>query len=241
MDTATPDALLDAAACDALGATSPTDAAACQRDLAAADDRTRRTARSLRETVARLSAASPHVAPPAELRGRILQATAPATFKMEDYRKATADTGRFYRWGFYAAMLFLMAGGYYNLSLQGKLKQADSVIVAQAQKVQERDAALRAFVNPNSNEIRLVDKNSGKLYGKALLDENAKTAVVILPEKMIPTNKTVQFSYQSTPYTTILIPAPGDSIAPPAGKSLETALTIKNVEPDSHRVQSASN
>src|SRR4029079_4894668 len=72
--------------------------------------------RDLRETVARLGAASPYMQPPEELRARILQAHATATFRMEDYRKATRDNSRYYKWGFYAAMLFMMAGSWYNLS-----------------------------------------------------------------------------------------------------------------------------
>ena len=112
------EAWMDTAACETLGANTAEESAAYQQQLADAGSEASQTDRALRETVARLSAASPYMAPPADLRGRILQATAPATFKMEDYRKATHESGKYYRWGFYAAMFFLMAGAYYNLSVK---------------------------------------------------------------------------------------------------------------------------
>src|SRR5438045_604834 len=114
MDNKMTEQLLDAAACDALGINTPAESAAYQQDLTAAGKDAKETDRALRETVSRLAAASPHMEPSADLRGRILQATAPRTFKMEEYRKATQESGRFYRWGFAAAMLFLMAAAWFN-------------------------------------------------------------------------------------------------------------------------------
>ncbi len=238
METTMTDNLLDAAACEAVGANTAADSVAYQQQLAGADEHARRADRELRQTVARLAAASPHLKPPAALRGRILEATAPATFNMEAYRKATRDSGRFYRWGFYAAMLFLTAGAYYNMSLQGKLKQADSAVAEVTHQVQQRDAALRAFVNPNATEVRLVDHGSGKTYGKALVDETAHTAVVILPDSLVPPGQTASFAYANQkPYDTLLIRVPGDAVDSPAGKPLNAILHVQSVQPDPHMAQ----
>jgi hypothetical protein len=233
------DEMLDAAACEALGANTPADSAAYSGRLA--DERVRAADRDLRETVARLAAASPHVAAPADLRGRLLQATAPTTFKMEDYRKATQDSGRFYKWGFYAAMLFLMAGAYYNLALQTKLKQAGDAFTAQASQVQERDQALAAFFNPNATQVHLIDGKTKQRYGEAVIDEKSKTAVVILPDKMVPKNQTVRITPQNStvPYSTVLVRTTGDAIQPLSGKTVETAIQIKTMEPDAHVAQMA--
>jgi len=50
------------------------------------------------EAAARLVAASPYMSPAEELRSKILAATAPASFKIEDYRKAMRDDSRVWRW-----------------------------------------------------------------------------------------------------------------------------------------------
>src|SRR5262249_23654512 len=150
----------EAAACEALGANTPADSAAYQQELAAGSADARKVDRELRETVARLAAASPHMKPAAGLRGRVLQTAAPTTFKMEDYRKANAEDGRFYRWGFYAAMVFLMAGAAYNLMVQSKLKQADAVISqakatvhTMAEQDQQRAQALTAFLSGDVQQV----------------------------------------------------------------------------------------
>jgi hypothetical protein len=233
--------LMEAAAGEALGANTVAESDAYAREIAG-DDRGCAMDRDLRETVARLAAASPHLKPSADLRGKILQATAPATFKMEDYRRATAESGRFYRWGFYAAMVFLCAGAYYNLALQSKLKQVSQVAAAQSQQVQERDKALAAFVNPNATRIHLFDEKTKQRYGEAVIDDKSKTAVVILPDKMVPKDKTVNLTPQnsSVPYSTLLVRAPGDTIQPLPGKSVEAAIQIKAMEPDAHVPQNAT-
>ncbi|HVX86394.1 MAG TPA: hypothetical protein VH253_16540 [Phycisphaerae bacterium] len=236
METMTEE-LLNAAACEAMGANTAAESVAYQQQLSGADEGVRRTDRELRQTAARLSAASPHLNPPADLRARILEATAPATFNMEAYRKATGDSGRFYRWGFYAAMLFLTAGAYYNIALQGKLKQANSAVAAATSQVKDRDAALRAFVNPNTTEVRLIDQNSGKTYGKALVDAKAHTAVVILPDNLVPPNQTASFSYNNQTYNTVLVRTSGYGIDTPAGKPLDAILHVNNVQPDPHVAQ----
>jgi hypothetical protein len=230
--------LLDAAACDALGATSPTESAAYQQELAAAGEEARLVDRDLRETVARLSAASPHLAPPPDLRGKILQATAPVTFRMEDYRKATQEPNRFYKWGFYAAMLFLMAGAYYNLGLQSTVKAMGQQTQALAQQMIERDSALTTLLDPNVQQVAFKN-HAGQTFGKAYVNENTRVAVVILPEQAIPEGKTAQLRMpgadgKPVEYRTVLIKASTPAMAQElwlAGSS-ETPLSIQQTAPD---------
>jgi len=232
--------LLDAAACDALGASSPTESAAYQQELASTGEEARRIDRDLRETVARMAAASPHMNPPEDLRGRILQATAPVTFKMEDYRKATKEPSRFYKWGFYAAMLFLMAGAYYNLSMQTALKNGNETVKQIAAQSQERDTALATLLDPNCQTVTFKD-GQGTPYGRAWVNEKTQRAVVILAEECVPKGKTGHLSMpgpdgKPIAYQTVLITAPAASFVPgkilPTGQSFETTLAIKDMSPD---------
>ncbi len=223
-------ALLDAAASEALGANTPADSATYQQQLAAAGEGARRFDQQLRETVARLSAVSPFMAPPADLRGRILQATAPANFKMEDYRRAMHDTGRFYRWGFYAAMLFLFAGAWYNMTLQTSLKQQTA---SADQKIAQRDIALASLVNPNADQITLVQ--NGKVTGKAYVDDATNKAVVVLPEGLIPAGKGIQLTLnrngKQVAYQTIVVNAAAN-LFPGAATKLDPAFAVNDVRPD---------
>jgi len=238
MDTVTSkmsEQLLDAAACEALGANTPAESAVYQQELAGAgDERSRRMDWELRETVARLSAASPHMKPPGDLRGRILQASAPVTFRMEDYRKATKDNSRFYKWGFYAAMLFLSAGAIFNMSTRDALTKSNQNAAALRNHVQETDNALMAFVNPKSQPITLME--NGKAYGKAMVDPETMTAVVLLPKGLVPPGKAPQLSItedgKTLAFKTVLVEAPGDFLVMPQNKSVETALRIQDLVPD---------
>jgi hypothetical protein len=232
--------LLDAAACDALGASSPTESASYQQELASmgAGDEARRIDRDLRETVARMAAASPHLAPPSDLRGRILQATAPVTFRMEDYRKATKEPSRFYKWGFYAAMLFLMAGAYYNLSMQTAVKHGNEVVAQLQQDNKQRGAALAALFDPKYQPVYLKDAQ-GAAYGVAYVNTDSKQAVVVLAEDCVPPGKAGQLTYapngqKPEPYKTVLMTAPRSNLTSIAKRadSMETMLTLKTTTPD---------
>lgn len=225
--------LLDSAAAEALGANTPAGSAAYQQELAAAGEGARRLDRQLRETVARLGAVSPFMKPPADLRGSILQATAPTTFKMEDYRCAVSDSGRFYRWGFYAAMLFLMAGAWYNISLQGSLRQQTAMA---KQQIEDRDIALGSLVNPNADQITLVQ--NGKVTGKAYVDDKTNKAVVVLPEGLIPAGKGIQLTLnrngKQVAYQTVVVNA-ARGLFPGAGMKLDTSFAINDVQPDTSK------
>jgi hypothetical protein len=225
---------MDAAAGEAIGANAPAESEAYAKELAAATPAGKRLDRELRETVAMISAASPFLDPPEDLRGRVLQATAPATFRMEDYRKANRETGRFYRWGFYAAMLCLMAGAWYNLTIKSALTSAQGHLAVVQKQADERNEALRAFVNPNVDQITFHDH--GKVIGKALVDEKSRRAVVILPQGMIPAGKLPQLSLPKdgkiVTYDTTLVIAPPNMLDAPTGKSLDSMLTVTDISPD---------
>ena len=238
---------IDAAASEALGGNSPTESAAYQQEVAAAGEDARKLDRQLRETVARMAAASPYMKPPADLRGKLLQATAPTTFRMEDYRKATRDTGRFYRWGFYAALAFLAAGAWFNLNTQNQLQATQGQVAAMRQQAGERNIALAAFLNPNANQITFKDKDSGKTVGKAIVDEKAKTAVVILANGAVPVGRAPQLTVpgkdgHAIAYNTVLITAPAELIQAPKGTDATAMLKIdmKDMTPDTQQPKIAN-
>jgi hypothetical protein len=232
---------MDSAACDAIGANTAVDSAAYQRELEAAAPASRQVDRELRETVAMLSAASPYMEPPEDLRGRVLQATAPASFRMEDYRKVNRESGTFYRWGFYAAMLCLMAGAWYNLSLKSSMSVTQSQLEVAKNQTNERNAALEAILNPNADQITF--REDGKVIGKAFRDEKNMTAVVILPEGMVPPGKAPQLSInkdgEQVPYKTVLVTVPAGMLGTHTGKSVDSVLAIKDMAPDPRPAQIA--
>jgi hypothetical protein len=226
---------MDEAAAEAVGANTVAESAAYEHELAAATPAARRLDRELRETAAMLSAASPFLDPSEDLRGRVLQASAPAAFRMEDYRKANRETGRFYRWGFYAAMVCLMAGAWYNLKVNSDLNTYKSQFAVVQKQAEERNEALKAFVNPNLDQLTFVDH--GKVVGKALVDEKARRAFVILPPGAVPEGKLPQLSLpqangQVVNYDTTLVVAPPNMFDAPTGKSIKTMLTVTDVSPD---------
>jgi hypothetical protein len=227
--------LIDAAASEALGANTPAESAAYQQEVAAAGDDARRLDRQLRETVARLSASSPYMSPPADLRGRLLQATAPTTFRMEDYRKATRDTGRFYRWGFYAALAFLAAGAWFNLNTQSQLQTTQGQVAGLIHQIKVRDTALSDLINPKADQIAVLQNN--KVTGKAFVNDETKTAVVVLPEGILPAGKTVDKitmtrNGKTTTYTTVALTAPREAFPQWTGAQLNPNFSVDHVAPD---------
>ena len=232
--TAVMEAWMDSGAAQAIGCHTTAETLTYEQELAAAGPAGKRLDRELRETVAMLCAASPYMEPPADLRGKILQATAPTTFRMEDYRKANRETNRFYRWGFYAAMLCLMAGAWYNLNIKSALTSTQTQLTAVRNQAEERNVALKAFVNPDADQITL--RENGKIVGKALVDEKSRRAVVILPQGMIPEGKVPQLSIphdgKVITYETTLVIAPPNMLDAPKGRSLESILAIHDMSPD---------
>ena len=235
--------LVESAACEALGANTPEESAAYQRQVTADDTGELRVLdRQLRQTAARLAAASPHMKPPADLRGRLLQATAPVTFKMEDYRRATREDFRFYKWGFYAAAMFLIMGALYNIDVRGRLDQANKNIVAlqqQEQLIGQRSSdAIAALVNPRGLQITLRD-DQGQPCGKAVADLTTHKAVLIFPEETMPLGAhpqlTLTVDNKQVAFDTMLITAPANDIGFAVSKNapeIARAVYVQNLKPD---------
>lgn len=224
--------LIDAAASEAIGANLPADTAAYQQELAGADESAQRLDRQMKEAVARMAAASPYMEPPANLRGRILQATAPTTFKMEDYRKATSDTGRFFRWGFYAALAFLAAGAWFNIATQ---QSSQKQVAMLKQQLQLRDQAIDGLVNPKADQIAL--KLNDKVAGKMFVNEETHTAVAVVPQGMLPAGKTFNSvtltrDGKKETYSTIAVTADAGSFPQWDGAKLQNKFSVDNVAPD---------
>ncbi len=220
METKMTEQLLDAAACDAVGALPPTESAAYQQDLAAAGEDGRTSDRELRETAARLATASPYMAPPPDLRGRILQATAPATFRMEDYRKTTREDYRFYKWGFYAAACFLVAAALYNIQTKSSANQIVAKANAQltslgkqrdqfASAAEQRNKVITALVNPNGQWVTWTNAKN-EPFARGIVNSLDHTAVLIFPEETMPKGTLAQLKINDMPYQTALFPAQWD-------------------------------
>jgi hypothetical protein len=232
--------MMESAACEALGANTAGESAAYQRQVA--DDGTgelRKLDRELRQTAARLAAASPHMMPPADLRGRIVQATAPVTFKMEDYRRATREDYRFYKWGFYAAALFLIAGAWYNIDAGAKLQQANQNIVALQQQgrqvIQQQNEVIATLAR--GNPITLG--GNGQTFGKAVVDFNSHKAVLIFPEETMPLGSRPQLNLtmnnEKIAFDTRLITAPAVELGYAVVKNatnMTRNVNLQNLKPD---------
>jgi hypothetical protein len=217
------ESLEETAACEALGANTAAESAAYQKTLA--EDQTGAAAkldRQLRETSARLAAASPHLTPSPDLRARLLQATAPKTFRMEDYRKATREDSRFYKWGFYAAAAFLVMASLYNLSVGRNLETANKNILAlqgqlnQAAAInQESNNAVAAFIDPRS--VSLTWNENGKPFGRGLVNLATHQALLIFPQELVQPGTRMQISMnvngKKVDFKTTTIVAPAKDVA----------------------------
>jgi hypothetical protein len=217
------ESLEETAACEALGANTAAESAAYQKTLA--EDQTGAAAkldRQLRETSAQLAAASPHLAPSTDLRARILQATAPQTFRMEDYRKATKEDPRFYKWGFYVAAAFLVMASLYNLSVGRNLETANKNILAlqsqlnQAAAInQESNNAVAAFIDPRS--VYLTWNENGKPFGRGLVNPATHQALLIFPQELVQPGTRMQLAMNvngsKVDFKTTMIVAPANQIA----------------------------
>ncbi|MCL2647783.1 MAG: hypothetical protein FWD61_12360 [Phycisphaerales bacterium] len=180
------------------------------------------TDQDLSEAATKLAAASPYMAPPAGLRGRILQATAPQTFRMEDYRKAARETGRFYRWGFVAACAFLAAGAWYNMAIQKQLSLVKH----------NCDTVIADLINPRVDQVAIHQDN--KLAARAYINDANKTAVVVIPQGALPADKTInQITLtrdgQKVAYTAIVVTAPRGDF--PDAVSLVPSMNVQNLSP----------
>ncbi len=234
--------LLDAAAGEALGANSKTDSETFRAALnEGANEQTLRTERALRETVARLAAVSPYMNPPEALRGKVLQATAPQTFRMEAYRKATHETGRFYRWGLVAATLFLVAAAWYNMSLQKTLQATQQQLAVAAHAADARGEVLAKLINPKTDQIKLM--RDGKVAATAFVDDATSSALLVVPDGTIPAGKTIReitLERDGVPkvFKTIVVAMPADGTGP--NKAIDEGMRVRNIQPAAKPVYEAT-
>ena len=202
-------------------------------------DAERTLERELNETVARLSAASPYMKPSADLRGRVLQATAPVAFRMEDYRRKGGEDMRFYKWGFYAAAVFLMAAAMFNIYTRNTLTAAANQQMARAnalaQQVQQRNALVSEMADPRTQQVTMVNA-SRQPMARIFANAQTKQAVVIVPEGMVPEGKSLQIrmpeGIAEVPYQTTVLTVRGGDLHQAPGETLADVLNIGNLSPD---------
>ncbi|HVT82173.1 MAG TPA: hypothetical protein VHM90_16135 [Phycisphaerae bacterium] len=246
------DDLLDAAACDAIGSHTHEESAAYQHELAAAGAPARTLDRQMRQTVATLAAASPHMEPSSDLRARILQATAPRSFRLEDYKKASREDMRFYKWGFYAAAVFLVFAGLYNISVRGGLDQANAnykKLQQEAQAMASNDqqhvnalaayANLVAYANPKSVPFFLSDDKK-QVFARGIVDLQNKTAVIMMPQEMVAAGVQPQLTLdidgtkQAFTTTVLCAPAVQVGLAVPDNGKIPSNFEFKNQGPNAN-------
>lgn len=206
---------MDTAISEALGETP----AAYQ---AGGEGESRRAGREMRETVARLAAASPHMKPSPELRARILEASAPKTYKLEDYRKVGSEDFRWYKWGFYAAAAFLITAAMYNINVvnntNARLDAAQKQYAALAKEANALEASnergravVSALVDPRGTQITWNDATTHQPVMRAVVD--GTTAVMIMPQELLPNGAQPQLTLkgdngQAITFQTTVISAP---------------------------------
>lgn len=197
------DQLLDAAACEAIGAHTREESAAYQHELAAAGATAVAVDKQLRQTVAALSAASPHMNPSSDLRARILHATAPKTFRLEDYKKTSREENRYYKWGFYAAAMFLVMGALYNISVKSALDKTTASYnnlreqaMGLAKNDEQKTAILNVLLNANGS-LDIVDE-SKRPFARAILDVRNRRAIMVMPQEMAVAGVQPQLALEDT-------------------------------------------
>ncbi len=255
MDThsAISDSFLDAAIGEALGINSPADTALLDAGRAEAGEPGRDFERDLTETAARLCTASPFMAPPENLRGRILQATAPTAFRIEDYRKATGENMRVYKWGFYAAAVFLMAAALYNISTRNQLAKAYNAYTAEvaqagslAHQLQSRNALVNELADPRTQQVTINDDHNDAV-ARLYVNRDTQQVVAIVPQGLIPEGQTLQVSLpdpnngdKRVAFQTVTLTEQGSGLKAPAGTLAGNQINVSHLTPDdSNRPQFA--
>jgi len=161
--------------------------------------------------------------PSTELRARILDATSPKSYKLEDYRKVGSEDMRWYKWGFYAAALFMIAIAMWEYNMRGsmqgqqqeiaRLKSAGQQVVAQNQQM---ESMINALLNPGA-QITWNDNDTKKPFARAVLGENG-TAILIVPTELVAPGSTVpqltltDSTGKTVTFSTQLISAPAGAI-----------------------------
>jgi len=169
------------------------------------------------------------------LRGRILQATAPASFRMEDYKKVSREQSPIYKWGFYAAALFLMAGAWFNISMQQKNARLNTQVAQADQRAKVLEHTLATVVTPSVKQINFVtDNDSPKLWARAWVNDVTHDAIVMLPQDLVtdPSNA-VQLTMCDVKYQTVMLTGSAelfpDKLPPGTNPQLTIHVNEKNL------------
>jgi hypothetical protein len=180
------DEFADAAAVNAIGAGTVHDSVTAEAPASADEVKLER---ELREVAARMSAASPYMEPSRDLKARIMAETAPANFKMSDYKKVNSDA-RWWRYGLIAATLFLVAAAYYNINLRNQLQELQT---ARAIDLRNQQALIEKIVSLDVQQVPIArnkEDGSKEIIGKLLVNSKTKEMFVVLPNVSIPPGET---------------------------------------------------
>ena len=97
---------------------------------------------------------------------------------------------RYYKWGFYAAAVFLVFAGLYNISVRGGLDQANAnykALQQQAQEMAKADQDRNSLIA--ANQARGIpfqcNDDKGQPFARGTLDLQNKTAVMYFPQEMM--------------------------------------------------------
>lgn len=197
---------LDDAAAEALLANTPPESRLFARMLDGADAATDASFIALKETATKLSAAAPYMQPPESLRERVLLATAPKQFNINDYRKtvqAETDDGIpwFWRWGLVAAVVALVASGYRNYALQSSVAIANNRGTLQSLQMQHQAQALAMLLDPHVVQFPVrgnvgpnVNPAAAPLIGKFLVDPGTHRCMLVMPHAVFSPTEQVHWT-----------------------------------------------
>jgi hypothetical protein len=176
--------VLDALIAESLGIGSPLDnGLAARATLLPGPGRALQD--DLQETISRLSAASPFMAPSKALRERILAATAPATFNLEAYRKDQRDHTRPLRWGLIAASVAIAGLIWYDAALQNR---ANAIAHMNAANQANQQLLVAQLADPDVKQVSLVEhQTDGTTHaiGKLLVDQKTHQMTIVMPNTQI--------------------------------------------------------
>jgi hypothetical protein len=191
---------LDTAATHAVGALTLDEADAYLLELATADPADQKQAQDLSRITAQLAAASPYMDPPARLRDAVLTATAPANFKIADYRRPVDPAAKWVRWGLVAAIVFLTASAFYTSTLKAMLRQTQNQLASavdtnkkailalqqQSAALQQQNAAVAMLTDPEVRQVDVLAQDNPKnKIGKLLVDSKTGNYLLVMPKTLV--------------------------------------------------------
>ncbi len=200
------DPLLDDAAAEALLANTPMESQVFARALAGSNAATDASYAALQETATKLSAAAPYMQPPESLRERVLLATAPKQFNINDYRKTMRADAEdsipwFWRWGLVAAVVALVASGYRNYALQNSVAVSNTRGTLQSLQMRHQAQALAMLLDPHVVQFPVrgsvgpnVSPAAAPLIGKFLVDPGTHRCMLVMPHAVFSPTEQVHWT-----------------------------------------------